>query len=325
MDLISVIIPVYNTAEYLPRCLDSVLNNTYRYLEVICINDGSTDNSAEILQRYAQQDSRVVIITQENAGVSAARNAGLDSATGEFVAFIDSDDWIKLSCFERLIYVQKKYNADVIACNSVNAYGTTLVDNKQIRDEKLITVSEALHSAPLKRTVWGKMYRRQLIQTIRFDEALTYGEDTTFNLLMYAQNPNLRIIQVSNSLYVYFCRHGSLSQEVPAGKQVQLILWLLDNYKSGQTPYVQKIFLEQACKDALANRYSASIAAEKDVLATYADLIQKCKNELRSDLFSIKERIRFAIFFQVPFLYRFFRIINDPTLLTWEKLVKEKQ
>ena len=89
---ISVIIPVYNTERYLPRCLDSVLSNTYDNLEVICINDGSTDNSINILDNYKVSDERVVVINQKNSGVSAARNAGINVATGEYIAFIDSDD-----------------------------------------------------------------------------------------------------------------------------------------------------------------------------------------------------------------------------------------
>ena len=92
--LISVIIPVYNVEAYLPRCLDSVIQNTYRNLEIICVDDGSTDGSPEILRDYAQRDARITVITKENGGVSSARNAGLDRATGEFVAFIDSDDFV---------------------------------------------------------------------------------------------------------------------------------------------------------------------------------------------------------------------------------------
>ena len=89
---ISVIIPVYNTADYLPRCLDSVINSDYRNLEIICVNDGSTDNSLDILNEYAEKDSRIRVITITNGGVSNARNVGIESSSGEFIAFVDSDD-----------------------------------------------------------------------------------------------------------------------------------------------------------------------------------------------------------------------------------------
>ena len=106
---ISVIIPIYNTAAYLPRCLDSILQNTYRSLEIICVNDGSTDDSAVILERYAAADSRIIAVNQENAGVSAARNTGLDMATGDFIAFVDSDDWVHPQYFEILIQFTCNY------------------------------------------------------------------------------------------------------------------------------------------------------------------------------------------------------------------------
>ena len=89
---VSVIIPVYNVEKYLQKCLDSVINQTYKNLEIICVDDGSPDNSGGILDAYAQNDSRIIVIHQENAGVSAARNRGLDAATGEYIAFVDSDD-----------------------------------------------------------------------------------------------------------------------------------------------------------------------------------------------------------------------------------------
>ena len=116
-ELISVIIPVYNTAEYLPRCLESVLNNTYRNLEVICINDGSKDNSIEVLNAYAQKDSRIRVIDQENAGVSAARNRGLDEVVGEYIAFVDSDDWIHRQYFEVLLASARDHDAQIAICN----------------------------------------------------------------------------------------------------------------------------------------------------------------------------------------------------------------
>ena len=96
-DLISIVVPVYNTEKYLPKCLDSLLGQTYKNLEIICINDGSTDGSLQILEDYAKQDNRIIVLSQENAKQGAARNRGLDIAKGEYVTFVDSDDWIEKS------------------------------------------------------------------------------------------------------------------------------------------------------------------------------------------------------------------------------------
>ena len=120
--LISVIIPVYNTADYLPRCLDSILNNTYRNLEVICINDGSRDNSLEILNAYSEKDSHVRVINQENGGISAARNNAMDLASGEYIAFVDSDDWVHSHYFEVLLNGLLLHRADIAVCRETEVY-----------------------------------------------------------------------------------------------------------------------------------------------------------------------------------------------------------
>ena len=102
--LVSVIIPIYNTARYLPRCLESIRNSDYKNLEIICINDGSTDNCLEILQEYKNKDNRILVIDVPNGGVSKARNIGLDYATGDYICFIDSDDWIHRQFFSALLF-----------------------------------------------------------------------------------------------------------------------------------------------------------------------------------------------------------------------------
>ena len=108
-DLISVVIPVYNVEKYLEKCLDSVVEQTYRNLEIILVDDGSTDNSGAICDRYAQKDSRVVVIHQKNGGLSKARNVGIDTATGKYISFIDSDDYVG-SCYIETLYKEIKPN-----------------------------------------------------------------------------------------------------------------------------------------------------------------------------------------------------------------------
>ena len=102
MSKISVIVPVYNVEQYLPQCLDSIINQTYKNLEIICVDDGSPDNSGKILDEYAKKDKRIKVIHQENQGVSVARNTGLDNATGKYIGFVDPDDWIEADYYETL-------------------------------------------------------------------------------------------------------------------------------------------------------------------------------------------------------------------------------
>ena len=114
MPKISVIIPVYKVEQYLPECLDSIINQTYKNLEIICIDDGSPDNSGKILDEYASKDNRIRVIHKENGGISSARNAGLDIATGDWISFVDSDDWLDINTYEKLLSSADEANTDIV-------------------------------------------------------------------------------------------------------------------------------------------------------------------------------------------------------------------
>ncbi|MBR4607518.1 MAG: glycosyltransferase family 2 protein, partial [Lachnospiraceae bacterium] len=118
-NLISVIIPVYNSENYLARCLYSILNNTYQEIEIICVNDGSTDESVQILAEYVKKDNRISIINKENGGLSSARNAGMKKCKGKYVTFIDSDDWVHPQYFEFLLFAMQKYDSDAVICSNI--------------------------------------------------------------------------------------------------------------------------------------------------------------------------------------------------------------
>lgn len=119
---ISIIIPIYNAEKYLEKCLDSIVKQTYKNIEIICVNDGSKDNSINILSRYNKMDNRIVLINKENNGLSSARNIGLASATGEFVMFVDSDDWIDIDTCEKCLKIMNKYSVDVVMFSYVREY-----------------------------------------------------------------------------------------------------------------------------------------------------------------------------------------------------------
>ena len=113
---VSIIVPVYNVEEYLRQCLDSLINQTLNEIEIICVNDGSTDNSLKILEEYQQENSRIKIINKKNEGLGAARNSGMEHAKGDYIGFVDSDDWVDLTMFEKLYNNAKKYNSDIVMC-----------------------------------------------------------------------------------------------------------------------------------------------------------------------------------------------------------------
>ena len=138
---ISVIIPVYNVEKYIGQCLDSIVNQTYKNLEIIIVNDGTKDNSMRVVEKYLS-DKRIKIINKENGGLSSARNKGMEEVTGEYISFVDSDDWIELDTYERLI--KNLTNEDVIIFNHSRVEDSTgeVIESKHIKDNEMIELQE---------------------------------------------------------------------------------------------------------------------------------------------------------------------------------------
>ena len=214
---ISIIIPVYNVEKYLDRCVQSVLNQSYTNLEVILVDDGSSDGSSRLCDLWAEKDARVRIIHQENRGVSAARNAGLDAATGEYLGFIDSDDYIAPDMYEKLYRSLRENNAEISVCGFyfVDENGTMLAEDRNlglpIKDQVVtgLDILKAMQTA--KRGVffvfsWNKLYQKQLFSDVRFP-AGKLSEDT-YVLCRILEQCN-RISCISDICYYYVQRSGS--------------------------------------------------------------------------------------------------------------------
>ena len=175
---ISVIVPVYRVEPYLARCLDSILGQSYESLEVIAVDDGSPDRSGEILDAYAARDGRLRVIHQENGGLSAARNAGLDLATGEYIGFVDSDDYILPQMYETLLRLIEAYGADIAECAAALDTDTGREDQSGVAVyEGGAAILEATALDRIATPVWCKLYRAGLCQTLRFPEGLLYDEE----------------------------------------------------------------------------------------------------------------------------------------------------
>lgn len=172
-DLISVIVPVYNVQDYLPQCLDSILGQDHRNLEVILVNDGSKDASGEICDRYAEKDSRVRVIHQKNGGGGAAKNTGLRAATGEYLSFVDSDDYLEPGSYSHMLTLMKENGADVVRCSFRNVFRTRSVDNEYAPGCTVETGTEFLTRFTNDWTcglLWNKLYKRSLFDGIFFPE-----------------------------------------------------------------------------------------------------------------------------------------------------------
>lgn len=208
--MISVIIPVYNVEQYLSQCLDSILGNSYRELEVICVDDGSTDGSGRIIEQYAERDTRVRAYHKANGGVSSARNFGLEKAKGEWVSFIDSDDAVNYRFFEFLIQAWKDdgERADVVICGRLwHDVGEMPNWRQEIisrRNEVLNLQWDKIRNNMIAWAfVWGKLYRKKIVDNIYFPSELKFSEDTYYNLYVLNSTNPLRLIVSENAEYLY--------------------------------------------------------------------------------------------------------------------------
>ena len=218
---ITVIVPVYNVEHYLDKCLDSLVNQTYKNLEIIVINDGSTDNSGIICQEYAQKDNRIVYIEKENGGQAEARNMGLDRMTGSYVTFVDSDDWVESDYVETLYQKIMEYQADIAVGNyySFNEsegmyYFHIFGDSYYEKVYDNVSIFENLYeSQDMKKFAfifpWGKLYKASLLDYLRFDNG-KLAEDAYLNQKIYLLAE--RIVYLNKGLYAYCQREGSSSR-----------------------------------------------------------------------------------------------------------------
>lgn len=233
--LISVIVPVYNVEKYLNRCVESIVNQTYENLEIILVDDGSTDNCPEICEEWAEKDNRIKVVHKQNGGLSSARNAGMDIMHGEYVLFIDSDDYIDLKMAEEMYKKISKDDYDVCLCNSNsvdNDYNIIYTSqNKSVIFEGKDIIYNFLSAAVFDSfSVCDKMYKVSVLKNnnLRFDETIKWGEDYPFNYHCFKVINKL--ISVENAYYYYLIsREGSITYNVTYGsvnrwKNIKMVL-----------------------------------------------------------------------------------------------------
>lgn len=204
-DKISIIIPIYRVEKYLRQCLNSVLNQTYKNLEIILVDDGSPDNCGSICEEYAATDKRIVVVHKENAGVSAARNDGIVRATGEWVMFVDPDDWLEVDCCRCVLEVDKRVNCDILyfqreindeqgsVIKNFPSLASHALNSDDLRIIKLETLAGNAEAFGFESgTPWGKLYRRNFLieNACKFPEGIRKRQDVLFNLhcLEYCQS-----------------------------------------------------------------------------------------------------------------------------------------
>lgn len=199
---ISIIIPVYNVEKYLRQCLDSIINQTYKNLEIIIVDDWSTDDSGKICDEYAKKDKRIKSIHQKNGGLSAARNTGLKIATWEYIWYIDSDDYIELDMYAKLYNLICNTKSELAICNRyVGKSDGGWTKNTNFPDQEIINPNEALQYFYNSMYVWNKLYKRKIIKDLNFVE--TRAQDTVYNFTIFQKIKKIACLNECKNYYRY--------------------------------------------------------------------------------------------------------------------------
>ena len=321
--LVSIILPVYNVAEFLPVCLDSLLRQTYNNIEIICIDDGSTDHCLAVLKEFAGKDRRIRVLRQDNEGVGAARNRGLEAAMGACVAFVDSDDWVDARYIEILMRGILEYKADVSSCSliKVKELGETREINTAAASFTAVSPQVLLDHWSLRRMVTGKIYRKEILSGHSFQTEIRRSEDTLFNLDVICHAEDLTAVFIDLPLYYYYLREDSVSHQVKMSEALGVSQWYAEHADRIEQTGYEWVFRMTAVKLALSSRYYALFEengskTKKEANAVLRKLIPGMLSSIHTP-FRIK--MSHLAMSCMPDVYRLWRLLNDPTLLELEK------
>lgn len=212
--LISVIVPIYKVEDYIKECVDSIIDQTYKNLEIILVDDGSPDKCPDICDEYASKDTRIKVIHKPNGGLSDARNAGLDVCKGEYVAFVDSDDFIDKEMYEEMVRTSIMHNADIVRCDFRMYGGSKYQKHSLYHKHQSITILQgfeplkALLSCNTHCAAWDKLYKRDFINNTRFING-RLNEDIIFQFLLLKDGGTY--VEINNVYYNYRIRKGSIT------------------------------------------------------------------------------------------------------------------
>ena len=283
-DRISVIVPVYNVAADLPRCLDSILAQTYPNIEIVAVDDGSPDNSGEILDCYAAKHPNIRVVHKENGGVTSARLRGIQEATGEWIGFVDGDDEIETDMYERLLENAKKYGADISHCGyqmhftdgRVNYFHNTGIIREQ---DSNTAIRDLLEGTLVEPGLWNKLYQRELFQGLsqRMDPTIRINEDLLMNYYLFSAAE--KAVFEDWCPYHYIVREGSVSRAK------------LNEHKIYNPIKVKKIILEKVRAENLEDAQRAFMTT---CIYTYCGLLTEQnssihRNTVRNDIISHRE------------------------------------
>ena len=317
--LISIIVPVYKVEPYLRRCLDSIVNQTYTNLEIILVDDGSPDKCPQICDEYAAKDKRITVIHKENGGLSDARNTGLDICKGDYISFVDSDDWIANIYIESLIHTILDNNADMAIVNfekKNNALNSCTSFPQIIKTEILEHVQAVEKLWPSEETAfvtaWGKLAKASLYKNIRFPKGYIHEDVyTSYKLLYFSQ----KTIFLDIPLYYYFQREGSIMSDLKTNSLRFLKARVEQFYffKSHKEIKLMTHYFQSLCWDLLfayskinKGRSVDGFSSAKDVLSIYQEVVKDYTHYMNWNFW----KLIFVLFAKFPKAYLLYQMVS---------------
>lgn len=307
---ISIIVPAYNVGLWLRKCLDSIICQTYRKLEIILIDDGSTDNTAEIIDEYAEKDNRIVAVHQENVGLVETREVGIRLASGDYVGFVDADDTISLDMYERLLSNAVKYQADISHCGVNFCFSDGTVEphyntGNIIIQDNFQGLKDLLESTFIEPGLWNKLYRRELLYNSCLEKTVLNNEDLLRNYVLFQRAK--RSVYEDFCGYQYYQRSNSMSNNkaniVSNAKHIIRARYIIfENGKGDIKPYATKSLLSATVNIINSLLYIETEEAEQ-FYADCRNILKQEKNNLH--LLKLKEYIAAKLLLFFPQLYKF--------------------
>ena len=330
--LVSIIVPVYNLEGYVENCIRSLMKQTYENIEILCIDDGSTDNSATVIKKLAEGDQRVKYIYKENGGVSSARNKGLEVANGEYIMFVDGDDYMHFQAVEIFVNSIEKSKFDVVCSTEIK----TSITNERMSQITNYRCEETDHEglfsykyeSVLGKSVWGKIFKNDVAKSVNFIEKISNGEDANYFIRILCKDATVGVID--RNLYYYYSRENScVTSEFTQSKFSITLSFddLCEYLKNSDYKFLKAYCLQYLYQSILYNRTSSiGTSAQEYVLTECKRIGNKWLKEfIKNSDINIVIRIAFVIFFKSRHLYEFVRMIQDPTMKDFYKNRKKNR
>ena len=308
---ISVIVPVFCAESRLPLCIESLINQSLRNIEIILVDDGSTDSSGEICDSYAKKDSRITVIHKQNGGVSSARNRGLEIAVGDFVGFVDADDTVMPDTYEYLLKKAESYGADIVQCGMFFDTDEKSFALPSPKSDTVLYSAESVNKDFFKffsGSSCSKLYKRETVEGIRYDESLTIGEDMRFNLDALVRSKCT--VLASEPRYRYFQRADSACNSTPTREKLTSYSRMLKQAMKDFSAFDTVVDFLRI--EALKNALDVCSKSVRFGNGEFDDLFSDARNDIieikkttKTDAFSAKDKFKMWLVAHYPRIYKF--------------------